>query len=75
MQLNLLASKCANAQLVGTKPASADERLLPSPPLCIRRADVSSTVIFLGDCRLNKAVLLALAHWRRLVKEQGHVNN
>lgn len=45
MQLNLLASKCANAQLVGTKPASAEDRPLPSPPLRIRRADVSCTVI------------------------------
>lgn len=46
MQLNLLASNCANTQLVGTKPASAEDRLLSSPPLCIRRADVSCTVIF-----------------------------
>lgn len=46
MQLNLLASNCANMQLVGTKPASAEDRLLSSPPLSIRRADVSCTVIF-----------------------------
>lgn len=46
MQFNLSASKCRNTQLVGTKPASAEERLLPSPSLCIRRADVSCAVIF-----------------------------
>lgn len=46
MQLNLPASNCANTQLVGTKPASAEDRLLSSPRLCIRRADVSCTVIF-----------------------------
>ena len=46
MQLNFLASKCANTQLVGTKPALAEDRLPPSPPLCMRRADVSCTVIF-----------------------------
>lgn len=46
MQLNLLASKCTSTQLVATKPASAEERLLPSPPLCVRRADVSCAVIF-----------------------------
>lgn len=43
---NLLTSKCANAQLAGTKPASVEDRPLPSPPLCIKRADVSCTVIF-----------------------------
>lgn len=46
MQFNFLARKCANIQLVGAKPASAEERPLPSPPLCIRRADVSCAVIF-----------------------------
>lgn len=30
---------------------------------------------FLDDGKLNKAMVLALAHWRWLVKEQGHVNN
>lgn len=43
---NLLTSKCANTQLAGTKPASAEDGPLPSPPLCIRRADVSCTVTF-----------------------------
>lgn len=45
-QLNLLASKCANAQLAGTNPASAEDRPFASPPMYIRRADVSCAVIF-----------------------------
>lgn len=73
VQQNLHASKSANTQLVETKPASPEDRLLPSPLLCIGRSDVSCTVISgvtAGWAEPRCWPWLREGSWRRS-KEQG----